>query len=785
MAVFVMTIGLLYFLPASTAHGQFSWTSTTTQAAATSKDVQSNVDKSKESGNWIIDWILRAVLQAMGWFLSAAASLFIWIIDTKNINATIGNSIVYELWAQVRDVINIAFILMLIFSAFCTIFQVEKYNYKKILLTLIIMALLVNFSFPIARTVIDFSNVIMYYFAQALNFKSSGNGGIFSKIITDNSNPIYKIINNTENKSTAYLITAIVFTFIYATTLLVIGVLFVIRLAVLTFLVIFSSVAFVGAVIPFLSSQASKWWDNLFKYAFFGPIMLFMIYVSIRMLEAINTSKISDNIKTIAQNQVVKDDGLVTLVSQMAFFAVPIVILWVGLGVAQSMNIAAAGAVTGFGKKMIGYGTGLKATMWTGRKIGGAAKYGVKAGLRKLDRDVLGEWSPRGFIKGWQERSEELDKRHVTRAAGGWRDTFHKKLDHTETNFHQLAVDRVKAEEMKRMKEHSDDFTVLGPEMAKLVGSNMKDAPERLAGIFRIAYGNRDQDEIVNYIRENWDKKILGNGKSFEDILYNDVTDPKKKMTKNDIVVEGFAVSEMVERMLSATQKTDQKYINKELSDLGQIAAGNGGIGFGATKINHNTGQLERTSKEEQAYLAVRKHQTVFEPQDQAKKEHRNWETNEYDPKIVNPAAIEKSRWISPANITQIERTHPSKVEQVGGNIQLSNSFYRELEKMREGTLEVWDGKAGKKVAISSDENSRKDERENYKNQAYIAAAYRAALQTMAGIDPKTISKQLQDHHFDISEINKKLSQAKRPKETMLPEITNIESGENTQGGGI
>jgi len=45
-----------------------------------------------------------------------------------------------------------------------------------------------------------------------------------------------------------------------------------------------------------------------------------------------------------------------TIVANMAFFAIPIVILWIGIGFAQSMGIAGASAVTGAAKKFAKWG---------------------------------------------------------------------------------------------------------------------------------------------------------------------------------------------------------------------------------------------------------------------------------------------------------------------------------------------------------------------------------------------------------------------------------------------
>ena len=273
-------------------------------------------------------------------------------------NAVIDNAAIYTAWAMVRDVLNIAFILMLLFSAFATIFQVDKFSYKRILLTLVIMALLVNFSYPIARFIIDLSNVMMYYFVNALHIGDAPSGSFFVKITKD-SGALGSIIYPSQGvgSDTTFLLSAVIFTFIYAITLLVIAVMFVIRTVALAILVIFSSLAFTGSFIPFLSSHASSWWNNLFKYAFFGPIMIFMLYIASQMMSFIGVAT-RGSMDKIAANQ----SNSPGFIAAVAFFAVPLVILWFGLGVAQSMSIIGASAVTGRGKKFAIWAGGFAAT---------------------------------------------------------------------------------------------------------------------------------------------------------------------------------------------------------------------------------------------------------------------------------------------------------------------------------------------------------------------------------------------------------------------------------------
>ncbi|HAI73954.1 MAG TPA: hypothetical protein DCS28_03800 [Candidatus Moranbacteria bacterium] len=309
----------------------------------------------EESPGWfakqftgLVIFLLKIVLKFVTILLSGAETLFVYIVNPDNMKAIMDNNAIYTTWRTVRDVFNIAFIMVLLFSAFSTIFQYSKYGIKNIWLNLVLMALLVNFSYPIARFIIDVSNMLMYGFLNNLGGTGSfmdiiQKSGLQNMLVTTSSDPLY-------------LLSAVVFTFIFAITLLVIAVLLVIRTITLAILIVFSPVAFTGSILPGteLASAASKWWTDFMKQCFAGPIIIFFLYIASKMLLAIGSSQ--DVIKTIAATQVPGGVEGVTaelakLIAEVSYFSMPIIILWYGILQAQSSGIAGAQAVVGAGKK--------------------------------------------------------------------------------------------------------------------------------------------------------------------------------------------------------------------------------------------------------------------------------------------------------------------------------------------------------------------------------------------------------------------------------------------------
>ena len=302
----------------------------------------------------IIIWVLGGILSLAGTFLNVAITLFAWVIDANKLNAVLSNQAIYDSWKVVRDLLNIAFILVLLFSAFASIFQASSYNYKKILLWLVIMALLVNFSFPITRFIIDVSNSLMYTILKVQLVGSTPDNILF-KVMPSTFDSLRDTLTATAGKDITSLLASIIFVFILALTILAMGLILLIRTIALAIIIIFSPVAFVGSIL----SKGGEWWDNLFKYAMAGPMMAIVLAVSMKIMQATNQLSLAGS------NEYSKSTGGSATFIAMAQFAIPITVLWVGIGMA-SKGIAGSSTIVGgvqkfakgVGKRFSGYNYG-------------------------------------------------------------------------------------------------------------------------------------------------------------------------------------------------------------------------------------------------------------------------------------------------------------------------------------------------------------------------------------------------------------------------------------------
>jgi len=278
-----------------------------------------------------ISTLLYGVLNILAKLVQFAGFLMDATLSQNFFRGLVDNEGVYAGWVIVRDVLNLFFMLLLLFSAFATIFQVEKYHLRKMIIMLIVMALLVNFSFPITRFIIDFSNSAMYFLVDGVAAQSpSANFGRFSEMgraLTAASelgvNTVSSIILN------------IILTFIVLVTLLGFAINLLIRLLAFVILIILSPAGFVFAFFPSTKNIADDWWSALFKYAFMGPIMMFFFYLAVLMFDRAGSAASGEE---------------AWVISFVKFF-VPTVFLWMGLIASQKFGGSGSAMAMNFAKK--------------------------------------------------------------------------------------------------------------------------------------------------------------------------------------------------------------------------------------------------------------------------------------------------------------------------------------------------------------------------------------------------------------------------------------------------
>lgn len=432
-------------------------------------------------GEGLVKGMLQIVLYFCSLLLSMANTILGWCIDTDNMQLLTNGQAIYKSWVLIRDLLNISFILVLLYTAFTIIFQVDSSN-KKIILTVVLMALLVNFSFPITRFIIDISNTLMYTIVKTMGMAQ----GFAS--LTD-STSLHALVNPV-NPTLETLFASVIFSFIFALTLVATGLLLIVRMIALAILIIFSPVAFVATILPGTKSYASKWWTNLFNYALFGPVMLLMIYITTQLMVGFSQFNTLKKFAIVGRDSVA--GGNENFIGAMAYMSIPVVLLWIGMGTAQSMSIAGAGAIMGQAQKV---------GKWAGMKFSGArfATDTYKAYRARRDQAKEDSWSRKlGTFAGSQQ--DRLREKYLP----GGKDA---KLRYEKDIMSRIKKEEERADTKNMNESEARALIATGNKYQQAAGHNRLAELEVATGAdldaMRIAFGENGQAtrQMTNKIR--------------------------------------------------------------------------------------------------------------------------------------------------------------------------------------------------------------------------------------------------------------------------------------------
>lgn len=534
--------------------------------------------------------VLQPIFILTGWLVQMAAVALGWVLDPAlyGSKSIMDQPAIYILWQQLTGLFNMFFILILLFSAFATIFQVDKYSIKKLWLSILIAALLINFSFPIARFIIDVSNVTMF---SLLNDTSGLN--IATNILSQSALTTVLFPTGFDKAPAAHQMMAIIFMFIIGMTLFILAALMIIRLLMLIILIMLSPVGFVGSAFPGMSKWSSKWWDALFNYSFFGPIMVFGIMVSTRLF-----AELGPAMKTQFTSHASSVSGVPKFIGDAVYFLIPVMTLWIFMGIAKSFSIVGAGAVIDRGQKFskwvgnlplragkgVWRGTGIpggfksasdefkKSGKILGRKVplyGGSDETARRAALiggalkdpkdgwknarieheRKLTNELRKEWKGQegaGFAQ--LEDMLKNGSAHEKRAAAlemAEKNGFGDTDDQRKANY-KLAVsaignddkvvkkmfdDKVDEKHIKWKIEAAIDKAGTGADRQKIYNDNLsKMSFEKIAGQKGI---HEDTPELYNYINATVSAAVARGGESGKNAV-RELADAAKKLSGKD-----------------------------------------------------------------------------------------------------------------------------------------------------------------------------------------------------------------------------------------------------------
>ena len=301
----------------------------------------------------VIGGILGIIISAVGLILILAIKALVYVAQYS---VFLDSGAVTFGWVIVRDLCNMFFVVVLLIIAFGTILNIEKYNYKKWLPKLILMAILINFSKTICGVLIDIAQVVMLTFVNSFSAISSGT--LISVLgITD----ILQLKGGDEEIGFWTIVGAYLLGLAYVIVSLIVIVTMIsmlaIRIVMIWIYVVLSPLAYLLSAFPGGQSYASKWWTEFTKNLIVGPVLAFFLWLSFAALTAdqVRDSQSMDEASKIEQKELLGFDpdeaSIETKASSpgaLIKFVIAIGMLVGGLKIAQEVG-GAAGSMAGKG----------------------------------------------------------------------------------------------------------------------------------------------------------------------------------------------------------------------------------------------------------------------------------------------------------------------------------------------------------------------------------------------------------------------------------------------------
>ena len=273
--------------PGATTPGA-NTTDGSTSTDTTSSDNQEPVTCTSQIG--AVGWIICPTTGLLAKGIDALYGVIENLLSVKPLEMG-RNSPVYQVWAYMRNLANICFIIFLLVIIYSQItgLGINNYGIKKSLPRLIITAIIVNFSFLFCAIAVDISNIIGNGLKDLLagitdsaistgTIDPSKNTGFYALFTTIAAGGIGATILLAFPGGPLGLLLAIIPVIIGGIISVVIGLLVLgLRQALVVFLVAISPVAFVLYILPNTEKHFQKWKNYFAQMLFFYPMfsMLF------------------------------------------------------------------------------------------------------------------------------------------------------------------------------------------------------------------------------------------------------------------------------------------------------------------------------------------------------------------------------------------------------------------------------------------------------------------------------------------------------------------------------
>jgi len=236
-----------------------------------------------------VNLLLLLILNIENSILALSGSLVDFLMQPTSI---LDQEIVADGWRISRDFANMFFVLILLAIALSFILF-PRFQIKQALPRLLLVALLINFSLPIAGIFLDFANVFTSFF---LNAATSGSGSITGNLadtlrLTETLSVLSENTDLTQLDLNQQAFKTLVFGIIFVGMMILIfaslAIMFLFRIGWLYMLLILLPIVLVASILPAGSKYFGQWSSRFFQWTFFAPVATFFIYLSVVSFESV------------------------------------------------------------------------------------------------------------------------------------------------------------------------------------------------------------------------------------------------------------------------------------------------------------------------------------------------------------------------------------------------------------------------------------------------------------------------------------------------------------------
>lgn len=406
--------------------------------------------------NSIKQGLAFAMLTFSSWLLGIAGLFFDFVLTetVKNMAEFVSQIGAIDVaWRVLRDIVNMAFIFILLYIAIATILRIEEYGARRLLARVILIALLINFSLFFTKAVVDVSNVLSAEFINGIEQIGEAQEGTIEGSIVKIATPggiagafveplrlttIYGGTGELEARASEIQniftigLAGSIFLLVAAFILFAGALLLAIRFLVLIFLMVISPLAFVGMILPKTAEYSRQWWSELFKQAIFAPVYMALLLVVAVIVNDPEFQRRLTGTGSFAElvNNPTSSTGPIGVVLN---FVIVSGLMIMALVVAQRMGVQGATALSNLGRR-IGVGAAARAFRFVGRKYNEITtdalldENRLKWIPKPLKRAGFAALNPVAFARGWTQRSEELQRLAQSTAAAGGREVVERTL---------------------------------------------------------------------------------------------------------------------------------------------------------------------------------------------------------------------------------------------------------------------------------------------------------------------------------------------------------------------